>query len=145
MNRDILFVRGLLVFWSLWITLVATTNALDALVQLGVLSEGSWASGNYAYMVEVTSELPFPRARVGVLFAGVVAWEAIAMCLCWRAALRPDLPDRSYAAFGALLGLMAVFILADEVFIAYGLEHTHTGIFTALLASFAVTRWMTPP
>lgn len=130
---------GLLVFWALWLTLVFFTNLFDGLKQAGVLPE-SWrfASGNYKAMRDVTDGYRVPDKVVGLLFAGVVLWEMLAMGLMWRAVLMFG-PAGSfaatYAAFAVSLALWAAFILADEVFDAYDMSHVHMVLFAVQLLS----------
>ena len=78
--------RGLLFFWAAWLTVVFTTNALDGLKTLGVLAP-TWpfASGNYRFLAETTARYGSPGWLDGLLFLGVVAWEAVAAALFWRA------------------------------------------------------------
>jgi hypothetical protein len=137
--------RGLLFFWALWMTVVFLTNLFDFLKVQGVLP-GSWsfASGNYGFMEEVTAVHQTPPALVLVLFLGVIVWEAAAAVLLWRAfmlfqgVLRGM--DAVYAAFAVSLALWAAFMLADEVFISYGVEGTHMAIFTAQIATLLAIR-----
>ena len=136
--------RALLFFWAAWLTVVCVTNALDGLKALGLLAE-AWplASGNYRFLAETTARYGSPAWLNGLLFLGVVAWEAVAAALFWRAGWRSR--DRkgpgggaARAAFAAGLGLWAAFLLADEVLIAYPVEGTHLRLFTAQLVTLLV-------
>jgi hypothetical protein len=133
--------RALLVFWAAWLSVVFLTNALDGLKALGLLA-GSWplASGNYRFLGETTARYGGPAWLNGVLFGGVVAWEALAAALFWRAGWRfRDGGGRgrgdARTAFAAGLGLWAAFLLADEVLIAYAVEATHLRLFAAQLVT----------
>ena len=133
--------RGILLFWAIWFTIVFTTNACDALKALGVLPK-SWlfASGNVDFMLGVTGRYGTPVVLTGLLFAGVVLWEAVAAALTWRAFARAGTggaPAReaAYAALGTGVALWAAFAVADELFIAYTVEGTHISLFVAQLAS----------
>jgi hypothetical protein len=127
--------RGLLLFWAAWLSLVFTTNLLDAAKAAGLLGE-SWAfaSGNYAFLCQTTARYGTPGWVNGLLFAGVICWEALAALLFWLAwwTFR-GWP--LYAAFAAGLSLWAAFILADEVFITYAVAGTHWRLFIAQLAT----------
>lgn len=136
--------RGLLFFWAAWLTVVFLTNALDGVKALGLLAE-TWplASGNYRFLVETTARYGSPAWLNGLLFAGVVAWEAVAAALFWGAAWRSrDWKGRgagaARAAFAAGLGLWAAFMLADEMLIAYPVEGTHLRLFIAQLVTLLV-------
>jgi hypothetical protein len=127
--------RGLLLFWAAWLSLVFVTNSLDAAKAAGLLG-GSWAfaSGNYAFLCQTTARYGTPGWVNAGLFAGVIAWEALAALLFWLAGwtYRNRL---LYPAFAAGLSLWAAFVLADEVFIAYAVAGTHWLLFTAQLAT----------
>jgi hypothetical protein len=127
--------RGLLLFWVAWLSLVFATNVLDAARAIGLLPE-SWlfASGNYAFLCQTTARYNTPSWLNGMLFAGVICWQGLAVVLFllawWEYRGR-----MLYPAFGVGLSLWAAFILADEVFIAYTVEATHWHLFIAQLAT----------
>jgi hypothetical protein len=129
--------RTLLGCWAAWQTIVLTTNVLDGLKALGLLDE-SWpfASGNYGYVVATTARYGTPVWLNGVLFLGVLAWEATAASLFW-VAWWTYRRTRSwlYPAFSAGLSLWMALAIASEVFIAYAVEGTHWRLFTAQLAT----------
>ncbi|WP_152042241.1 hypothetical protein [Salinigranum salinum] len=135
--------RGILLFWGAWISLVTLTNVFDGLKALGVLGSGwSFASGNYAFMLDTTSVHGTPESVVALLFVGVVVWEVLVAGLFWRAFVqfrgaRSGL-EPVYQAFVPSLALFATFMLMTEVFIAYGVESTHMRIFIAQLVSLYV-------
>jgi hypothetical protein len=133
--------RALLFFWAAWLTAVFTTNLLDGLKALGLLAP-TWplASGNYHFLAETTARYGSPDWLNGLMFLGVVAWEAAAAALFWRAGWRFDGRGRrgaaaARAAFTVGLGLWAAFMLADEVCVTYAVEGTHLRLFTAQLVT----------
>lgn len=134
--------RLVLGFWAVWLTVVTTTNLLDAVKALGNLPPG-WpiASGNYRLLVEATAIYrPAPWVN-GVLFGGVIVWEAVAAALFWRAGVlhgKPGEVESRNAAFTVSLGLWMAFLLADEILINYSLAGTHSRLLTAHLASLLV-------
>lgn len=129
---------GLLSFWALWLTLVFLTNACEGLKLLGRLPEGwKFVSRNYEEIREAVSVYSLPGWLPGLLFAGVIAWQAVAAALMWRAAF-------TYAHYGiaatltsfaASLGLFAAFMLADEAFKAYNHQSSHLLILIAQLVT----------
>lgn len=132
-------VRGvILFFWAAYLSLVVATNTCDALKALGILPD-SWtfASGNFAFLRSVTAKHGTPDALNILLFAGVIAWEALAAVLHWRAALRFRAGDASriVPAFTVSMALWGAFILADEVFISYDVEATHFRLLIAGIVS----------
>lgn len=129
--------RALLVFWAVWFSIVFLTNVADAAKAVGLLDK-SWAfaSGNYNFLANTTAKYDTPDWANTTLFAGVIAWEGLSAALFWRAAwLFRTASSRSarWAAFTAALLLWAAFMIADEVFIEYGVERTHLGLFSAQL------------
>ena len=136
--------RSLLLFWAVWASVVMLTNLFDALKALGVLPAG-WglASGNWDFLLETTARYATPHWLIAILFAGVIVWEFLAALAFWWAlaaavATGGFAPRPAITAFGLGAGLMAAFMLADEVLIAYEVESTHLGLFTGLLVSLLV-------
>ena len=133
--------RGIVAFWAMWFTIVFSTNLCDGAKAFSVLpSEWKFASGNYEFMLTVTSRYPLVKSMTPVLFAGVVLWELIATVLFWRAVLKhqANLPLARAAihlAFAVGLALCAAFAIADEILICYDLEASHIRLFTSQLVS----------
>lgn len=130
---------GVLLFWGAWFTVVFLTNAFDALKAGRALPAGwSFASGNWDLMLKVTAVHATPVAVVGLLFLGVIAWEALAAVLFWRAWAAGG--RGGIAAFTTSLALWATFALADEVFVAYNLASVHMRLFGLQLLSVLALR-----
>jgi hypothetical protein len=127
--------RGLLLFWTLWLTVVVTTNVLDALQALGILPEWfKFVSGNWQWINQTMDPLGVPRAFQAFLFAGVIVWEALAAILFWLAFTsyrnRPLVQETATIWACAInLALWAAFQVLDEVFLAYQPEGVHRAIF----------------
>lgn len=132
--------RVLLFFWAVWFSVVFLSNLADAGKGLGLLNE-SWtfASGNLKVIQETTARYGIPDLVNGVLFAGVIIWEGVAVLLFWRAGWsfrgRGSGRKTLYFAFTTSLLLWGAFLVADEVFIAYPLESPHLRLFIAHLAT----------
>ena len=133
--------RPALLFWAAWLSVVAATNVLDGLRGLGALPESfPFASGNWHWINQVMDPLGVPRGLQAVLFAGAVAWEALAGALFWWAAAtyrgRPLAQERpAVYACGVNLALWAAFQVLDEVFLAYQPEGVHRVIFLSQVAT----------
>src|ERR1700739_1535174 len=77
---------GVLLFWAAWFTIVLLTNVCDSIKACQVLPSGcTLGSGNWELMLKVTAVHATPVAIVGVMFLAVIAWEAVAGLLFWRA------------------------------------------------------------
>ncbi|MGA0560343.1 hypothetical protein ACO2Q8_27010 [Larkinella sp. VNQ87] len=133
----------LLLFWSLYVSLVFLSNTADALRALNWLP-ANWifVSGNYALVRQVISIYSTSVWLSGLFYGGVLIWQSVGSILLWRAfaATLRQTPNRQAAterALTVLIGLWAAFIVADEFFLAYelpGLSSTH---FSLLLTSLA--------
>ena len=130
---------GVLLFWAAWFTIVLFTNVFDALKAGRVLPAGwTLASGNWELMLKVTAVHATPVAIVGLLFLGVIAWQALASVLFWRAWAAGG--RGGVAAFTIGLALWAVMALADELFLAYSVEPVHVRLFGVQLLSVLALR-----
>ncbi|MGE3538725.1 MAG: hypothetical protein AB7N91_15005 [Candidatus Tectimicrobiota bacterium] len=78
--------QGLTLFWSVWLALVCLSNACDGLQTLNLLG-GRWtfASGNEAALHETTRQYALPPRLTGLLFLGIILWQAGAALLFWSA------------------------------------------------------------
>ena len=138
--------KGLLLFWSIWLTLVAATNIFDALKQLGVLPAGwTLASYNYDLVVETVGAHGIPPVIAALLFAGVIMWEVLAAGLFWRAYVgmrhgRAGTADEVSQAFAVSLALWAAFLIATEATVNYATAPTHKSTLIAQLVSVLVIR-----
>ena len=149
------FSRGLLLFWSLWLSVVSASNLADGLQQMGALpSPWRFASGNFALVVEAIEIYGMPRSLAAVLFVGVVTAQLGASLLFWRAFLDRDAASTRHHpkvshAFSAAGGIFASFLVADEVLIIYArlpaIETTHFLVLCALLLSFVAISTLDDP
>jgi hypothetical protein len=143
--------RLLLLFWALWLSVVAATNVLDALLAFGLLpATFKFASGNWAWINQVMDPREVPRTVQAVLFAGAIAWEAVAAALFWRAALsyrggKLAAESPAVLACGVNLALWAAFQVLDEVVLAYQPEAVHRVIFLNQLATIVVLEMLGRP
>lgn len=126
--------QALIFFWALWMTVVVVNNIGDGLRALGVVPPSfPIHSGNYQAMRELMSRRRAPEWATRLLFAGTILWEIAVAYLLWRAVF--DVFAYALSAFATSLALWAVFMITDEVFIAYDAETVHMRIFTAQLAT----------
>ncbi len=132
---------GLVLFWSLWLTIVFLTNLFEGLQYLRVIPE-SWKfiSQNYAMIPKTVAIYDSPPWLAGLFFLGVLAWQGLALVLLWVAYEQMVSSGMAAlpwvdAAFAALLALFGAFMIADEIFRAYDHQAGHMQIFIAQLVT----------
>ena len=145
--------RIILLFWAVYFSIVVASNLGDGLKGLGLLSEGwAFASGNYSMIEQVISIYALPASVAGIFFAFVIIWEALTAFYFFRAFRDPaDLQtsnkQKITIAFTFAIVLWILFILSDELFLAYerfgGIEGGHLGLLSAQVLTF-LTVWLLP-
>jgi hypothetical protein len=133
--------RGLLLFWSLWFSIVFAITVFDALQALGVVDR-SWkfGSGILALISADTAMYGVPAGIHGAWRLGVIVCEGLVAAVFWRALHKfrgLGNADRHAlaAAFGLALSLFAAFLVADRFFVNHLYEATHLRILVAQLVS----------
>lgn len=127
--------RIILSFWSCYFSIVTLTNILDGLRAMGVLSkEWKFASGNFELILQTTANMGTPAWLNALMFSGVILLELAASVSFWKSVLNVSNAN-IYRAHAVGLILFAGFIMADEIFFAYGVEATHMRILFGLLVS----------
>ena len=145
----LLIKRMVLLFWAAWLSVVATTNVLDALKASGALPDSfKFVSGNWRWINEVMDPLGMPRGLQAVQFGGAIAWESLAAILFWRAVAtfrgRPLFEERATViACGVNLALWGAFQVLDEVFVAYQPEAVHRVIFLSQIFTLLLLHLLT--
>ena len=134
---------GLVAFWGLWFFIAFLTNMFDGMKAAGLLSpRWKFASENYQAVAKATRTYQAPAWVPSVLFGGVILWEACAVA-CFGLALMSTALTGALSrghinmAFAVSAGLLAAFMLADEVFKEYDRERWHAVLFMTQLISFA--------
>jgi hypothetical protein len=130
----LLFKRLLIVFWTMFFTLVALTNLVDLLDELGAFDWRFLDSGNYDYLRSVVKAYDVGPALTKVMLAGAFAIELVAAVLFWRAlsALGRDGRGMREAFVAVCFGTFVwiAFVFMTEFFTAYQSE----SVFRELLA-----------
>lgn len=121
--------QGIILFWALWFTLVALSDLANFLQTLNLLpSSFSFSSNNYKLIVKSLSFHTTPNHRLALwLFGIILLWVLLIAILFWCALFSPNYLQLkiSYVAFLLSLAMTACFVLWDELFIQYDLEHGH--------------------
>jgi hypothetical protein len=133
--------RGLLLFWSLWFSIVFAINVFDGLQALGVIDKGwRFGSGILALISADTAMYGVPAGVHGVWRLSVIVCEGFTAGVFWRALHKfhglGNADRRALAAaFVLALSLFAAFLAADRFFVDHLSEATHLKTFVAQLAS----------
>lgn len=131
---------GLLFFWAIYFFLFFLTNLMDLFASHNVLSQGwLFRSGNYALIISTIKIYEFTSTTAVFLFLCDITLQAIASILFLIASIRFCCHKKAWRwiniAFGVSMSLWALFIIMDELFIAYNYESTHINIFMLELLS----------
>ncbi len=113
--------RLVLAFWAMYFSMVAITNAVDLLGELGAVHWTFLNSGNFDYMRSIVKVYDVGATPTKLLLAGALAVEIAGAVLFWRALLRP----RTRVALQAVCWSVAVWIaftFMTELFLAYTSE-----------------------
>lgn len=135
-----LFKLGLVAFWAVWLFIAFVTNLIEGLKHIRLLpSRATWASHNYGAIKHALRGAHAPSWLAPFLFAGVLGWQGVTVGLFVWALVTSDGSIPWHAvnmAFSAGLGLLAMFMLVDEISRDYELERGHALLFIAQLLSF---------
>ncbi len=134
--------RLVLAFWTMYFTMVATTNFVDLLDEFGVLEWVFLNSGNFEYLVSVVKVYEIGPDLTKLMLVGAWLLELIGAVLFWRALLRfGRRPGGRTAALSALAWGTVVwfgFIFMTEFFVAYTAESPFRELLMIMLASILV-------
>jgi len=135
--------RGIILFWAVWYSLVFSSDAINLLQHLHVIpTSWTFSSNNYDLVAGHIATYGIHSTTVALLLFGIiVVWVLTNAMLFWRAVFtfnEENAHKAVYLAFIASMGLYATFILSDEIFIKYQIEHWHDVQFGFLLITFFV-------
>jgi hypothetical protein len=135
----LLLKRLLLAFWAMYFSMVALTNLIDLLGQLGALHWTFLDSGNFAYLRSVVKVYGVGRDVTKVLLAGAWLIAVVGAILFWRA-LAASGPGgggsrRTFEAlcWGVLVWLSFTFM--TEFFVAYPAESVFRELLVLMIAT----------
>lgn len=136
--------HGIIVFWALWSLLVALSDSINLFQQLNLLP-GSWAftSKNYDLVVQLFSYYQVNHQTLHlIMYCLIVLLAWVIAIVSARAALTKPQSEhylpKCYTAFLFIFAIDALFILVDEIFIQFALEHGHMDRLGFKLISFLV-------
>lgn len=100
-----------------------------------------FASGNFRGVTQALNTYSGSRWLPWLLFSGVLCSQLLVVCLYgWAVISSGSAGSLNWPAIDAAcasgLGLWAAFMLADEIFKQYDVEHSHVLFFIAQLVTF---------
>lgn len=135
----LLFKRLLLLFWTMFFSMVALTNLIDLIGEIGLFDWTFLNSGNFEYLQSVVEVYGVGSGLTKVLLLGAFLIELLAAALFWRALLlfgRSSAGRRvTYVAlcWGALV--WTAFVFMTEFFVAYGSESVFRELLMIMVAT----------
>lgn len=122
----LLFKRVVLLFWTMFFSMVALTNLVNLLDSIGLFDWTFLDSGNVDYIRSVVEVYGVGDPPSKILLAGAMLIEALAALLFWRALLGYGMKrDGERAAMAAVCWGTLVwtgFVFMTEFFVAYQSE-----------------------
>lgn len=116
--------RFILIFWASWFTIACASNITDFFNALNWTAI-TFKSGNYFFVKSVMSLYSVPTNLINLCFVIIILLEASCAILFFRAVFDFKNSKKMLHAFLMSMGLWGLFMLMDELFIAYGFEGTH--------------------
>lgn len=146
-NKDNLyyFKLGTLCFFACWFSIAFLTNLFDLLNTLQITHEWKFHSGNYLALKKVIDTYSTPTAILNFLFVSDVFIQGLVAILFSFASLF-YLTGRNawpciYLAFAISMALWAIFLILEEIFIAYAYEATHIRLLVLEIVSLLLLHW----
>lgn len=126
------FAQGIILMWTLWTTVVMSTDMFCLLVAFRFLPENfPGSSHNFEYLMSFLKHYGLNTNAIGLtLFSMIVLWT-IVMTIAWWMAFVTFFKNRGLYVYRALLAFLAtmalftVFLIGDEIFIHYTAGHSH--------------------
>ncbi len=144
------FSQGIVLFWTLWISIVTFTDFTDFMVRLAILpSNFPMISGNINLVFSFLKQYDLDTIQMAyTVYSTIILLSFIISIVSWRAFLASFNNHHCYVyratlAFLLNAGMVASFSLIDEIFIQYQHGHIHVMRFTGVLVSFLVVGWLT--
>ena len=130
---------SILLFWGSWFSIAFLTNTTDFLIAADIMSPLPFRSGNFNLIKNIMSIYNIP-SDISVLLFSINLFVQGAIAILFLTAAFSFWQQKSFwlfsnIAFGLSIALWAVFLILEEVFIAYAFEATHIRLFEFELVS----------
>jgi len=122
--------KVILFFWAFYFSIIFITNSFDVLKHFGILPKW-WklTSGNYNFLVRVSSAYKLTNKSLIPMFIAVIAIELAAAIYFWKTILSSakQISDLVYIPFSISLFMFGGFIIIDEIFLHFLLRKIISG------------------
>lgn len=122
---------GLLLFWAVWFLTAFSSNLMDLLTwDYGILSQLKFHSGNYMALEKVLSIYGTPTYVLKILFHMDIIAQASATILFFIATFC-SIHSQQFCwkyinlAFVVSIFIWLIFLVMEEIFLAYSFEKSH--------------------
>ena len=127
------FKLGILAFWGIWFAIAFLTNVTDFLIATNLHAPSLFRSGNYSALEKVISIYNTPHYFLNILFSLNIFVQGLSAIMFFIATFcfwkRVYIWQTINIAFSLSISLWAVFLIMEEIFIAYSYEATHIRLF----------------
>jgi len=145
-NRSLAWISyGVIVFWAVWALLVALGDSVNLMQEANLLpSYLVFTSKNYSLLAKSFALYQIQsKALMLICYSIIIVFTWIITAFFWRAvfAVKQNLDrylQKCYTAFLVSFAIEAFFILSDEIFLQYELEHGHMARLGFKLITFLV-------
>ncbi|MBX3710205.1 MAG: hypothetical protein KIT56_09515 [Gammaproteobacteria bacterium] len=129
---------GILFFFFLWFSIAFSSNFIDFLNSLGITNEWRFHSGNYDAVKKTIQIYNAPQSILNFLFYSDILIQATSALLFFAAFLsffrKRDAWRLINSAYGISMALWAIFLIIEEIFIAYSYEAAHIRLLLELVS-----------
>lgn len=127
------FKQSILFFWFCWFLIACLSNTTDFLISKNIIETTSFHSGNYLALKKVLDIYKTPIQLLNILFSLDITAQGLS-AIFFLVANYYFWKGRNYwpsinMAFSFSMFLWAIFIMLEEIFIAYTYEGTHIRLF----------------
>lgn len=118
--------RSILFFWAIWFTLVSISDGVNLCEVLNAsLLHSNFNSKNYELIMQCLAHYHLNNFLLAIsIFTAIILFSVIIAMVFWYAFINSHVKLVFYA-FLLSFYQTGFFIMADEVFIQYPLEHGH--------------------
>lgn len=122
---------GMILFWACWFSVAFSSNIFDFLKSLNIMpNDWLFVSHNYSLVAGALSIYHAPEWLAKCIFIGILLFEGVIAVLFWLGFFTHNRSNKwAHVAFTVSAALWAIFLVSEEVLIAYQFESGHLLLF----------------